>query len=57
VFDAKAYQQHFPDDPSYQRETDGAVRRQLNSPALRQAFAALESDLKAILRRAEKARR
>jgi hypothetical protein len=56
VFDAKAYQQHFPDDPSNQGAIDRAAPRPLSSPALRQAFAALESDLKAILRRAEKTR-
>jgi hypothetical protein len=50
MLDGLAYQAHFPDDPADDLSARTEVPRQLSSPALVEALAALETELRAILK-------
>ena len=52
MLDQKAYQSHFPDDPVYGARPRTAALAQLNSAMLMEALAALEGELRTILRQA-----
>src|SRR3954470_2672861 len=53
MLDGKAYLAHFPDDPAYDRSDGVGGSGQLKSAALMEALAALENELRTILRQSE----
>jgi len=49
MLDGKAYREHFPEDPAYDRANGDGIPRSPNYAALLQALAALEDEFRTIL--------